>query len=234
MSVTAEESWAVEPELRDQPPRRITAADRVDYNQPPTRMVTILSVAIILIGVSLFFVALLQKQWTLMYGGIPCTLLGLLGIILVPAHGAAYATKVTRLVEFGIPVPARLLAIENRGVEGGIQRFVKFQYQVPGVDEPRHGDSVVEYSALPKTIPSLVTALVDPETNACELYMALPIMAVAKPLDRASMLAAEALANQQSVTEMGAMDLEDVQSIVVKRKVDVVEESSEPKRESYE
>ena len=234
MSVTAEEPWTVETELRDQPPRRITQVDRVDYNQPPTRMLTILSGAIILIGVALFFVALLQKQWTLMYGGIPLTLLGLLGVTLVPAHGAAYATKVNRLVEFGIPVPARLLAIENRGVEGGSQRFVKFQYQVPGVDEPRHGDSVVAYGALPKTIPSLVTALVDPETGVCELYMALPIMAIAKPLDRASMLAAEALVNQPVVTEMGVMAVEAVQSKVIKRKVDVVEESSEPKRESYE
>jgi hypothetical protein len=232
MSVSTEEAWIVEPELKDRPPRRVAAANRVDYNKPSTQALTISSGAVIVTGLALFAAGLVMKQAALIVVGVVVALAGITGIVIFPAKGKAYETKVNRLVEFGIPVPARLLAAENRGTEGGNQRFVKFQYQVPGQDEPRHGDSFVDYHALPKTIPSTVTALVDPETSECELYIALPVVAIAKPLDRSSQAAANVAAAVPASTEMGAMSADP--AVVVKRKVETAPEQNGEKRESYE
>jgi hypothetical protein len=232
MSVSTEEAWIVEPELKDRPPRRVAAANRVDYNKPSTKALTISSGAVIVTGLALFAAGLVMKQAALIVVGVVVALAGITGIVIFPAKGKAYETKVNRLVEFGIPVPARLLAAENRGTEGGNQRFVKFQYQVPGQDEPRHGDSFVDYHALPKTIPSTVTALVDPETSECELYIALPVVAIAKPLDRSSQAAANVAAAVPASTEMGAMSADP--AVVVKRKVETAPEQNGEKRESYE
>lgn len=232
MSVSTEEAWIVEPELKDRPPRRVAAADRVDYNKPSTQVLTISSGAVIVTGLALFAAGLVMKQTALTISGVVIALAGIAGIVIFPAKGKAYEAKVNRLVEVGIPVPARLLAAENRGTEGGNQRFVKFQYQVPGQDEPRHGDTLVDYHALPKTIPSTVTALVDPETYECELYIALPVIAIAKPVDWVSQAAASAAAAQPASTEMGAMTADP--AVVIKRKVETAPEQNGEKRETYE
>ncbi|MFM7187605.1 MAG: hypothetical protein ACKO14_07275 [Armatimonadota bacterium] len=232
MSVSTEEAWVVEPELRDRPPRRIAAADRVDYNKPSTQILTISSGAVIITGLAVFAAGLVMKQFAFVIAGVVVALGGMAGIVVFPGKGKAYETKVNRLVEVGIPVPARLLAAENRGTEGGNQRFVKFQYQVPGQDEPRHGDTLVDYRALPKTIPSLVTALVDPETYECELYIALPVKAIAKPLDRSAQATVDTAEAKPTSTEMGSMSTDP--AIVVKRKVETAPEQNGEKRESYE
>lgn len=232
MSVSTEEAWIVEPELKDRPPRRVAAADRIDYNKPSTQVLTIASGAIIVTGLALFAAGLVMKQTLLVIAGVVVALAGVAGIVVFPGKGKAYETKVNRLVEVGIPVPARLLAAENRGTEGGNQRFVKFQYQVPGQDEPRHGDTFVDYHALPKTIPSIVTALVDPETFECELYIALPVKAIAKPMDRTTQTAADTVDATLGSTEMGAMAADP--AVVVKRKVETAPEDNGEKRETYE
>ncbi len=232
MSVSTEEAWIVEPELKDRPPRRVAAADRIDYNKPSTQVLTIASGAIIVTGLALFAAGLMMKQTLLVIAGVVVALAGVAGIVVFPGKGKAYETKVNRLVEVGIPVPARLLAAENRGTEGGNQRFVKFQYQVPGHDEPRHGDTFVDYHALPKTIPSIVTALVDPETFECELYIALPVKAIAKPMDRTTQTAADTVDATPVSTEMGAMAADP--AVVVKRKVETAPEDNGEKRETYE
>lgn len=232
MSVSTEEAWIVEPELKDRPPRRVAAADRIDYNKPSTQVLTIASGAIIVTGLALFAAGLVMKQTLLVIAGVVVALAGVAGIVVFPGKGKAYETKVNRLVEVGIPVPARLLAAENRGTEGGNQRFVKFQYQVPGQDEPRHGDTFVDYHALPKTIPSIVTALVDPETFECELYIALPVKAIAKPMDRTTQTAADTVDATRGSTEMGAMAADP--AVVVKRKVETAPEDNGEKRETYE
>ena len=232
MSVSTEEAWIVEPELKDRPPRRIAAAERVDYNKPSTQILTISSGAVIVTGLALFAAGLVMKQTALVIAGVVVALGGIAGIVVFPGKGKAYETKVNRLVEVGIPVPARLLAAENRATEGGNQRFVKFQYQVPGQDEPRHGDTLVDYHALPKTIPSTVTALVDPDTFECELYIALPVKAIAKPLDRTAQAAVDAAAAKPVSTEMGAMSADP--AVVVKRKVETAPEQNGEKRETYE
>jgi hypothetical protein len=232
MSVSTEEAWIVEPELKDRPPRRVAAAARIDYNQPSTQVMTAASGAVIVAGLALFAAGLMTKQSMLIVAGVAISLAGIAGIVVFPSKGKAYETRVNRLIEVGIPVPARLLAVENRGAEGGKQRLVKFQYHVPGHDEPRHGDTFVDYDALPKMIPSTVTALVDPDTYAYDLYMALPVKAIAKPLDRTSQAAADALASQPVITEMGAMSSDPV--VVVKRKVETAPEQNGEKRESYE
>ncbi len=232
MSVSTEEAWIVEPELKDRPPRRVAAADRIDYNKPSTQVLTIASGAIIVTGLALFAAGLVMKQTLLVIAGVVVALAGVAGIVVFPGKGKAYETKVNRLVEVGIPVPARLLAAENRGTEGGNQRFVKFQYQVPGQDEPRHGDTFVDYHALPKTIPSIVTALVDPETFECELYIALPVKAIAKPMDRTTQTAADTVDATPVSTEMGAMAADP--AVVVKRKVETAPEDNGEKRETYE
>lgn len=232
MSVSTEEAWIVEPELKDRPPRRVAAADRIDYNKPSTQVLTIASGAIIVTGLALFAAGLVMKQTLLVPAGVVVALAGIAGIVVFPGKGKAYETKVNRLVEVGIPVPARLLAAENRGTEGGNQRFVKFQYQVPGQDEPRHGDTFVDYHALPKTIPSIVTALVDPETFECELYIALPVKAIAKPMDRTTQTAADTVDATPVSTEMGAMAADP--AVVVKRKVETAPEDNGEKRETYE
>jgi hypothetical protein len=90
----------------------------------------------------------------------------------------------------------------------------------------------VDYHALPKTIPSTVTALVDPETYDCELYIALPVIAIAKPIDRASQAAATAAAAQPASTEMGAMTADP--AVVIKRKVETAPEQNGQKRETYD
>jgi hypothetical protein len=232
MSVSTEEAWIVEPELKDRPPRRVAAADRVDYNKPSTQVLTIASGAVIVTGLVLFVTGLVIKQTGLVLAGVAVALAGVAGIVVFPGKGKAYDARVNRLVEVGIPVPARLLAAENRGSEGGNQRFVKFQYQVPGQDEPRHGDTFVDYHELPKTIPSTVTALVDPETFECDLYIALPVKAISKPLDRTSQVAADAAAATPASTEMGAMSADP--TVVVKRKVETAPEQNGEKRETYE
>ena len=232
MSVSTEEAWIVEPELKDRPPRRVAAADRIDYNKPSTQVLTAASGAVIVTGLVLFAAGLVMKQSMLTIAGVAVSLAGIAGIVVFPSKGKAHEARVNRLIEVGIPVPARLLAVENRGSEGGKQRLVKFQYQVPGQDEPRHGDTFVDYDELPKTIPSTVTALVDPETYAFDLYIALPVKAIAKPLDRAAQVAAEVAATKPVSTEMGAMSSDPV--VVVKRKVETAPEQNGEKRESYE
>ena len=62
MSVSTEEAWIVEPELKDRPPRRVAAADRIDYNKPSTQVLTAASGAVIVTGLVLFVAGLVMKQ----------------------------------------------------------------------------------------------------------------------------------------------------------------------------
>jgi len=89
MSVSTEEAWIVEPELKDRPPRRIAAADRIDYNKPSTQILTISSGAVIVTGLALFAAGLVMKQTALVIAGVVVALGGIAGIVVFPGKGKA-------------------------------------------------------------------------------------------------------------------------------------------------
>ena len=108
-----------------------------------------------------------------------------------------------------------------------------FRSQFAGLDTMRlDGKEPGVSEATPSPPCAALTALVDPETYAFDLYMALPVKAIAKPLDRAAQVAAEVAAAKPVSTQMGAMSSDPV--VVVKRKVETAPEQNGEKRESYE
>jgi hypothetical protein len=83
------------------------------------------------------------------------------------------------LVENGVPTPARILAADNMGGEGDFKRLVRYQVQMPS-GPMVHREVQCDDRALPRRIPSSVTALWDASSDDVELYCALPFKVVQK------------------------------------------------------
>jgi hypothetical protein len=128
------------------------------------------------------------------------------------------------------------LNAENISVDNIYGRRVTYQYTNPTTGEMLHRSSNADDRALPKRIPSNVTALVDPETGYCDLYCALPIKVVPKTMPQAAKTGAtaseEAAAGEPK--EMGTMTAQAMPERIVRKPREEDDDQPAPKRESYE
>jgi hypothetical protein len=177
-NVNVQENWNLEPELMESPPRRVAAADFKDFNRPNVTLFMALGGALVLIGIVVFALGMSAKKLHLDAIGFALTLLGVFLLVYIPYKARVHDARAENLVTNGLPVLARLLSADNVN-NSPYMRSVKYQYTTPQGDVG-HKDCNVDDRALPKRIPSNVTALLDMQTGDIELYCALPLKAVPK------------------------------------------------------
>lgn len=180
VDVSVEENWTIEPELADQPPRRLTESGYPDYNKPNAMILYGVGGVGIMGGLILMFVGLAGSKIALAIFGILLALGGaFVAVYLVPQLTKKYQTRVEHLITHGVPVMARLLSADNMGGDNSDGRRLKYQIGLPN-GEMIHKDVNADDRVLPKRIPSNVTALMDVNTGDVELYCALPYRAALK------------------------------------------------------
>lgn len=178
-NVNVQETWTVEPELMEKPPRRTVASDYPDLNKPNAMLFYGIGGAVVVGGLVLLIVGLAGKN----------TLLTLLGILLaiggggllgyMPIRVQRHLARGQHLAENGMPVMARILSADNLTGDSTYGRSVRYQVTLPGGDIV-HRDVNVDERILPKRIPANVTALMDMNSGDVELYCALPMKVISK------------------------------------------------------
>lgn len=180
-NVKMQDTWTVEPELTEQPPRRIMRSDFPDLNQPNAVLFYSIGGVAGLAGIILLIMGLTSNPAN--------TLFAILGVVLMLA-GAGLAGFVPTLVNkhiarteqlaiHGIPVMARIIASDNLSGDSQNARLVKYQVTMPGgelISRQVHADDRL----LPVSIPGYATALINIDSGDVELYCALPFRAIGK------------------------------------------------------
>jgi hypothetical protein len=175
------QGWSPEPELRDNPPRRIAPSDFPDYNKPNATIFVGVGGALLLVGLILFFVGLLGGKgalFTLL--GAVLALGGAALVALYPTRVKSYRDRAEALVSGGVPVMARIVQVQNLTGDSQYGRHITYMITLPGDNEETRREVKGDDRALPKTIPGPATALVDFKSRDVELYAALPFRAVPK------------------------------------------------------
>jgi hypothetical protein len=176
-----ENSWSPEPELQENPPRRIEpVSDYPDLNKPNVVVYSAVGGALAVLGLIVSVLGMSGK-------GILFTLLGILLIgagvvllVLVPQKAKAHEERARNLVMNGRVFGANVLTSQNMTGDSTYGRSVRYQVVMPG-GEMVHRDVNADERRLPKRIPGTATVLMDPATGDAELYCALPFRAVARP-----------------------------------------------------
>jgi hypothetical protein len=175
-TISVDENWAPEPELRDMPPRRIQSTDEPDLNLPSVPFWAGLGGLFIVIAIVLFAISHGKPLFTvpgiiLLLTGVGCAILG-------PYNANRHKQRCEHLVTNGVPVMVRVITSDN--LAGSVyKRNVRYQYADLGGDV-KHKDVNIDDRLLPKRIPANMTAVMDMSTGDIELYQALPYRAVAK------------------------------------------------------
>lgn len=172
--------WTPEPELRENPPRRIVAyEDFPDLNKPNLTVVLAVCGAVLVLGFVLLIVGLSKGAAGLSVLGVVLALAGVGMGIFFQQRVRAHVARAEHLVENGVPVIARILSADNMTGSSTYGRFVKYQVVTPGGDMV-HRQVNVDDRALPRRIPADATALLDMNSGDVELYCALPFRAISK------------------------------------------------------
>lgn len=233
MSVNFDEQWVPEPELRDTPPRRTGPSEFPDHNRPKSTLFVGVAAVVLVAGLVVFILGASKGVNMQIVAGVFAVLAGTAGTVYFPYRARQHDSRCERLAGFGIPVMARLLNAENISVDNIYGRRVTYQYTNPTTGEMLHRSSNADDRALPKRIPSNVTALVDPETGHCDLYCALPIKVVPKTSPQAAKAVAEQAAAAEP-TEMGTLTAQVMPERIVRKPREEDDDQPAPKRESYE
>ncbi|MES2460437.1 MAG: hypothetical protein V4671_07625 [Armatimonadota bacterium] len=176
-----ESTWSPEPELLENPPRRLEpVTDYPDLNKPNVVVYSGVGGALALLGLIVSIMGMSGR-------GIVFTLLGMLLIgagvvlfVLVPQKAKAHEERARNLVMNGRVFGANVLTSQNMTGDSTYGRSVRYQVVMPG-GEMVHRDVNADERRLPKRIPGTATVLMDPATGDAELYCALPFRAVARP-----------------------------------------------------
>lgn len=176
-----ETSWSPEPELQENPPRRIEpVSDYPDLNKPNVVVYSAAGGALLLLGLIVSIMGMSGR-------GIVFTLLGLVLIgvgvvlfVLVPQKAKAHEERARNLVTNGRVFGANVLTSQNMTGDSTYGRSVRYQVVLPG-GEMVHREVNADERRLPKRIPGTATVLMDPETGDAELYCALPFRALTRP-----------------------------------------------------
>ena len=178
--VNVQESWTIEPELAETPPRRIAPSGYPDLNKPNALLFHGVGAALIIAGLVLLALGLARGAPVYTFMGVFLTLVGMIvAVLVVPSLVRRHVTRVRHLAENGVPVIARVLSADNMSGDNSFGRLVKFQATTPN-GELTHRTSYADDRLLPRKIPANVTALLDINTGDVELYCALPFRAVPK------------------------------------------------------
>lgn len=234
MSVNIEEQWVPEPELREMPPRRFVRSDFPDHNRPNVVLFTSVSGAILVAGLLFFFFGLSGGRALMVWGGLGMSVVGLAGVLFFPFRARQHDARVERLVCYGIPAAARLLSADNISPDNVFGRSIRYQVSHPLTGEVIHRQANADDRALPKRIPSNVTALVDSESGEVDLYCVLPYRAIAKAVVPADPnFGLPTAVPEQAAPQMGTMAEVPMPEPVRKPK-ETAPKEPEKKRESYE
>jgi hypothetical protein len=175
-NVSVEENWEPEPELRDMPPRRIERTDEPDLNLPSLPIWLGLGGALMILAIILFVVGHGKPLFTV--PGILFLLTGFGCAVLGPYNANRHKQRCEHLVTNGVPKMVRVITSDN--LAGSVyKRNVRYQY-IDLNGDVKHRDVNIDDRLLPKRIPANMTAVMDVNTGDTELYLALPIRAVAK------------------------------------------------------
>lgn len=232
MNVNVDNAWVPEPELLEAAPRRIVPfEDYPDRNRPNVLLMGGISGVLLVAGFFLFgrYISKQSLSMPLMLLSIPLMLGGVAGLVYFPWRLRQHLLRSEHLLTNGAPVMARILSADNLNGDT-YARSVKYQVSLPGGDLD-HREVNVDDRALPKRIPSNVTALMDLSTGDVELYIALPFRAVLKsaPIVTAATTATPEPARQEPQA-MGTISVADAPEI----KRDKPKEETQPKRETFE
>lgn len=181
-NMNIQDSWTMEPELADHPPRRVTKSDQPNPNQPKTVVLFGVSGVALLAGVFLLILGLASNPPQPLFAALGGVLaLGGAGLaVMVPQMTSRYFARAERLATHGLPMMARIVSADNMGGDNQYMRLVRYQVPMPN-GELMHKQVYADDRRLPVQIPGNATALVDLENNDAELYCALPFIVVAKP-----------------------------------------------------
>lgn len=176
-----DDTWTPEPELQENPPRRIElVSDYPDLNKPNVVVYSGVGGALALLGLIISVLGISGK-------GIVFTLLGmfLIGagvvlLVLIPQKAKAHEERARHLVENGRVFGANVLTSQNMTGDSTYGRSVRYQVVTP-TGEMVHRDVNADERRLPKRIPGKATVLMDPATGDAELYCALPFRAQTRP-----------------------------------------------------
>lgn len=228
MNVNIDETWIPEPELLETPPRRVVSfTDYPDRNRPNVPLYAGIAGALLVIGVFLYLRKVAGQSGGNIPLSIPLILAGFAGLVYFPFRLQQHLARAEHLVMNGAPVLARILSADNLNGDT-YARSVKYQVSLPGGDLG-HREVNVDDRVLPKRIPSNVTALMDLNSGDVELYMALPLRAVPKPVVATSPVNAQAAAPVPQ--EMGTIAASDAPEI---KREKPKEDTTKPKRETFE
>lgn len=180
-NVKMQDSWTIEPELTEQPPRRIMRSDFPDLNQPNAVLFYSIGGVAGVAGIILLILGLTSNPMNGLFAALGVVLMlagaGMAGF--VPTMVNRHVGRTEQLVIHGIPVMARIIASDNLSGDSQNTRLVKYQVTMPGgelISKQVHADDRL----LPVSIPGYATALVNIDTGDVELYCALPFRAVGK------------------------------------------------------
>ena len=179
--VNVQETWTMEPELAETPPRRIAPSGYPDLNKPNAILINGVGAVLMLSGIVLLALGLMRGAAAFTFFGIFLALVGMIIVVLlVPSLVRRHLARVEHLTVNGVPVMVRVLSADNMSGDNNYGRMVKYQVTMP-TGELTYRTSHADDRLLPRKIPGNVTALLDINTGDVELYCALPFRAIPKP-----------------------------------------------------
>ncbi|MBC7808350.1 MAG: hypothetical protein H7145_19630 [Akkermansiaceae bacterium] len=177
-------SWSPERELMEAAPRRYAPSPYPDLNQPNAPILLGLGMALLVLGLILFFVAANNatsiSDVPTIAGGVVFAIGGAFMVSIFPAKMKQHRDRAANLIENGAPFMARIVKVDNSTGDSEFGRMVTYMVTLPGATEETRREVKVDDRCLPKTIPGPATALLDFRTSDIELYCALPFVAVSK------------------------------------------------------
>ncbi len=176
-----DDTWTPEPELQENPPRRIEPVhDYPDLNKPNVAVYSGAGVALAAVGLGVSILGMSGRGFLFIALGFLLIGAGVVLFVLVPQKAKAHEERARNLVINGRVFGANVLTSQNMTGDSTYGRSVRYQVVMPG-GEMVHRDVNADERRLPKRIPGKATILLDTETGDAELYCALPFRAQMRP-----------------------------------------------------
>ena len=175
------DSWTPEPELQENPPRRIEPVHEYpDLNKPNVVVYSAVGGALAVLGLIVSIMGMGKHNPLFILLGVVLIGIGVVLFVLVPQKAKAHEERARNLVMNGRAFGANVLTSQNMTGDSTYGRSVRYQVVKPD-GEMVHRDVNADERRLPKSIPGKATVLIDPATGDAELYCALPFRAMTRP-----------------------------------------------------
>jgi len=194
----------MEPELRENPPRRLAPSDYTDFNKPNPAIFVGLGGGLLVLGIVVFIVGMSTGQSLATLGGLVLAIVGLALVLYFPTRVKAYRERAERLVTYGTPVMGKVVQVQNLTGDSQYGRHVTYMMTLPGENEETRREIKADDRSLPKRIPGPATVLIDMESRDAELYCALPFKAISKFANAPAAAQTDPLAGMPTTASPGA------------------------------